>query len=87
MEILCGVIQGAKLGASTGLDGIFEIVSVEEDVYKIKFSYVGYETYIKPDVRVIRGKSSYIGEIELDKNAIEGEEVTVTAGALQENPE
>ena len=37
-------IDGVKLGASTDLDGKFEINSVKPGDYRVKFSYVGYVT-------------------------------------------
>ena len=81
------VITGTMCGAMTDMEGRYFIEGVEEEVHKLKVSYIGYHSFIKTDVRVIRNKTTYVEEIELTETALEGQTITVTAGAFQENEE
>ena len=55
-------LLGTQLGTLTGTDGSFVISDVPENVYKLQISFIGYQSYIETDVRVIRRKSTYVEE-------------------------
>ena len=80
-------LHGTQLGALTGTDGSFVISDVPENVYKLKVSFIGYQSYIETDVRVIRRKSTYVEEIELAQASIELKSVVVTSGFAEDDDE
>jgi hypothetical protein len=72
-------IIGTTIGTATDIDGKFSIKNIEEDVYKLKYSSVGYTQYIETNIRVVRNKTTVVKEIALDENVVTGETVEVTA--------
>jgi hypothetical protein len=79
------VIAGSSLGATTDAGGRFLLEKVEEDVYKLEVHFIGYDSFLETDVRVVRGKTIYIEEIELFQSVLEGEETVVAAGYFRED--
>ena len=79
------ILIGTTSGAATDGNGFFIIDKAPENIYKLKISYIGYITLIKPDVRVIRNRTINLGEIELEENSIEGNEIVISAGAFESN--
>ncbi len=75
-------IIGSTAGAATDLEGKFTIKNIAEDIYKLRYTSVGYLPHIETDVRVIRGKTTAVREISLSETAVTGETVEVTAGAF-----
>ncbi len=67
-------------GSTTDEYGVYSIKSIPENIYKLKMTYIGYNTHIEPDIRVIRGKTFYVKEIEIAELPVEGEEVIVSSG-------
>jgi len=85
-EPLIGVnilVLGTQQGSSTDLEGNFQISDVPLGTYSLEFSYIGYTTFYKTDVVVKPGKPVIL-KIELLAAAVEGEEITVTAGYFVE---
>ena len=78
-------ILGTQMGSTTDGEGRFTIASVPEDIYKIQVSFIGYDSFLKTDVRVVRGKTTYVEEIELTQSVIETEETVVAAGYFRED--
>jgi len=81
------IVIGTTFGSSTDINGRFTISNLNEDIYKLQVSYVGYSSFIKNDIRVIDNKATDVGEIELSESLIEGETVVVSSGAFYENDE
>jgi len=81
------IIQGTNVGASTNDEGIYLIKNVPEDIYKLQVRYLGYNSYLETDVRVIRNKTTYINEIELTESFLSMDEVNVVAGVFKEDKE
>ncbi len=79
------VVAGTSLGATTDAAGRFLIENVEENIYKLEVHFVGYDSFLETDVRVVRGKTTYIEEIELIQSVLEGEETIVAAGYFRED--
>ncbi|MFA5834496.1 MAG: TonB-dependent receptor [Bacteroidota bacterium] len=73
-------IIGTPVGTATDVDGNFILKNVTEDVYKLKYSSVGYTQHVETDVRVVRNKTTMVKEISLNENIVSGETVEVTAG-------
>lgn len=80
-------VLGSELGASSDADGYFVIASAPEDIYNLRISFLGYQTYVETDVRVVRGKSTYVEAIELPPVSVDGEAVVVTSGFAEQNRE
>lgn len=68
-------------GAGTDAEGMFLIEGVPEGVHKLGVQYLGYHTHIETDVRVVRGKTTFVEEIGLEEMYYNEQEVTVTADA------
>lgn len=79
------VVAGTGLGATTDAQGRFVIENVAENIYKLEVHFVGYDSFLQTDVRVVRGKTTYLAEIELIQSVLEGEETIVAAGYFRED--
>ena len=51
-------VMGTNFGAATNTEGIYRIENLQEEVYKLKVSYIGYVDFVETDVLVIRGKTT-----------------------------
>lgn len=67
------------LGAATDTDGNYLIPDIPVGNYKLKVSYVGYETVIQADILVRPDRTTFFNT-ELKRSAIESEEIIVSAG-------
>ena len=72
------LVMGSETGGATDMEGLYRIENLDEDVYKLRVSYIGYADFVETDVRVIRGKTTYVNEIQLASSPLLGEAVTVT---------
>ena len=79
------VVAGTSLGTTTDSQGRFLIENVAENIYKLEVHFVGYDSFLETDVRVVRGKTTYVEEIELIQSVLEGEETVVAAGYFRED--
>jgi len=79
------VIAGTQQGAATDTEGKFFINNVEENIHSLEVHYIGYQSYLETDVRVVRDKTTFVQEIELVPTTIESDEVTVTAGQFRDH--
>ncbi|MCF7805407.1 MAG: TonB-dependent receptor [Candidatus Marinimicrobia bacterium] len=77
------VVVDTDLGASTDMEGFYRITGVPIGTERLRFSYIGYETLLRTDVIVTRNKPAQ-ENAELQPQAVEGEEVVVTAGYFEE---
>ncbi len=68
---------GTELGASTNQEGIFIIQDAPEDIYKLQVQYIGYRSFVRTDVRVIRNKTTDLRELGLQLALVEGEQIIV----------
>ncbi len=73
------LVQGTSLGAATDLNGGFVIRNVPPGSYKLRSTYVGYDTKIT-EVDIKPGEKVKLS-IRLDAVGIKGKEVVVTAQA------
>ena len=72
------IIVGTNLGAATGEDGYYYILQVPPGIYEMKVIYIGYKTVTVKGIRVNVDLTTII-DIDLETQAIEGQEVTVIA--------
>lgn len=77
------LILGTERGASTNINGEFVIMNVPVGTYRLRFSYIGYETLLKTDVVVISANPVSVN-VELVESIVEVGKVTVEAGYFVE---
>jgi len=80
------IVVGTKLGASTDLDGRFDIRRVPLGTYAIRVSAVGYLATIITDIVVSAAKPAEL-TIGITENEIQLEGVEVTAGYFNRIPD
>ncbi len=76
------MIEGTRLGAAAGLDGHFYIINVPPGNYALKILMMGYKPYIMNNVRVSVNRTFEVNA-KLQQSIIEGEEVVITATAIE----
>ena len=79
------IVIGTNSGAATDAAGRFVIENLNEDIYKLKVRYIGYNTFIETDIRVIRNKATYVEDIELIPSPLDMEDVVVTTSLFDDN--
>jgi hypothetical protein len=72
-------VMGAERAVLSGSDGSYRIERLDEGVYGLRIGLFGYAEFIHSDVRVVRGKTTLVNEIELGTAPLHLETVTVTA--------
>ncbi|MFC1725410.1 TonB-dependent receptor domain-containing protein [candidate division KSB1 bacterium] len=80
------IVMDTNLGASTDINGNFIVKNVPVGTYRLRFSYLGFETVFKTDVVVITANPVSV-DAELKENVIEGQNITITAGYFDEEEE
>ena len=70
------LVDGTSKGATTDMNGLFEIPRLEPGVYTLSFSFIGYETLTLPDIRVVPGKITEVNA-SLGASAAALEEVVI----------
>jgi outer membrane receptor protein involved in Fe transport len=78
------LLEGTNIGSSTDLNGNFEIKSVNSGTYTLIASMVGYSKLIVTEVDVKNNQSVKL-DLTLTPEAIETDEVIVTARMLEDN--
>lgn len=80
-------VLNTNYGAATDENGKYRIQNIPAGYYQIRVSTIGYETVIKSDINISVNRVKVIN-FELNPSAIElGEQVEVTAGYFEKNPE
>ena len=76
------LVTGTTIGASTDIDGKYNIKGLDEGNYTIKISYISYNSVTVENVVVKTGTSTRL-DVMLESTTTELEEVIVTAEALK----
>ncbi|MBK7105566.1 MAG: TonB-dependent receptor [Ignavibacteriae bacterium] len=80
-EPLIGVniyIESLNRGTASDIDGKFIILAIPPGSYDVKISYIGYQTVIVSDVKIIIDRTTNI-DVEMNKISIELEEEIVVS--------
>jgi outer membrane receptor protein involved in Fe transport len=80
-DVLIGanvLIDGTNLGAASDVNGRFVILNIPPGTYSVRFSYLGYETTIVENVKIIVDQTTEL-PAALSPQSIEVDEVVVTA--------
>ena len=72
------VVLDTGQGATTDAEGVYRITGVAEGARTLKVSYLGYAAFIEANVVVVRGKTTYINEIQLASSPLLGDSLVVT---------
>ena len=51
------IIEGTTIGATSDIDGNYEILNLNAGAYNFKCSYIGFNTYIQSEIKVSSNKS------------------------------
>ncbi|HIG75766.1 MAG TPA: TonB-dependent receptor [Bacteroidetes bacterium] len=79
--------DGALLaGAATDLDGAYAIEGLAPGAYRVRATFVGYQARTQTDVVIQRSRPTFL-LFELREAIAEGEEVVVTAGFFDDEPD
>ncbi|QLH53036.1 MAG: TonB-dependent receptor [Candidatus Kapaibacterium sp.] len=70
------LVEGTKLGAFTNSEGKFQIKGLTPGVYSVRFSAVGFETFVKANVYVTNVKPVFL-EVDLVEKVVNIEGVEV----------
>lgn len=76
------VVEGSTMGATTDLEGRYEIRAVDAGTYTVGFSFIGYASRFVQNVRVEAGETVRI-DLALTPEALGLEEVVVEATAVR----
>ncbi len=71
-------IEGTKLGAAADVNGNYVILNIPPGTYRIRASFLGYETIVMEGVNITVDRTTRI-DIALDPQAVQLNEVVVTA--------
>ena len=72
------IVLDTGQGATTDAEGVYRITGVAEGTRTLKVSYLGYAAFIEANVVVVRGKTTYINEIQLASSPLLGDSLVVT---------
>lgn len=72
------IIVESSLGAAADAHGKFLILNIPPDTYRIKISYLGYETLVIEGVKIVVDQTTNLS-IQLKQKSVEVGEVVVTA--------
>lgn len=79
------ILVGTEKGAATDDNGYFKIEGIEENIYKLQITYIGYQAHLETDVRVVRSKATFVEDIELMPSSLAGDKVLVTTQIIDED--
>ncbi|MBK8944355.1 MAG: TonB-dependent receptor [Ignavibacteriae bacterium] len=79
------IVEGTNFGSSTDINGEFKISNVPVGNYKVKVSFIGYNSITKSDIIVNSAKPAFL-DFQLSESVIELEGVTVTSNFFENTP-
>lgn len=71
-------LQGVRL-ATSGPDGVYQLVALPPGTYTIRIRAIGHRPVVMLEVPVQLGRTTSLGEVQLEPAAIELEEITIAA--------
>lgn len=79
-------IQGTTIGATSDINGTYELKNMKPGTYNIQATFVGFETYTALEIEVSNSKP-YIMDIPLKETAVKLKEVEVKTDAFLKREE
>ena len=80
------ILEGKNFGATTDIDGNFELNDVEPGTYNFRCSYIGFELSSKSEIRVSPNKNLRLN-FQLSENTQLIDEVQITANTFNKTEE
>ena len=80
------IIDGTSKGATSDIDGNFELFEIEPGTYNFKCSYIGFNTDLKAEIKLTPNKNLRL-DFALTENAQIIDEVQVTANTFNKTKE
>ncbi len=80
------VVSGTNIGATTDVDGNFQIMGIQPGFIRVEASFVGFKKAISSEVEVSISKTPFI-EIPMEKSLKEIEEIIVQASPFRKTEE
>lgn len=80
------IIDGTSKGATTDIDGNFELLDITPGIYNFKCSYIGFNTDLKTEIQLTPNKNLRL-DFFLTENAQIIDEVRVTANTFNKTEE
>jgi len=80
------VLVGLQKGASTDIDGAYEITGVEPGTYDVQASFIGFQSKIQTGVEVIDGEASVV-DFVLEEGSLGLDEIVVVGYGEQSRRE
>ncbi|MDP3682734.1 MAG: TonB-dependent receptor, partial [Ignavibacteria bacterium] len=81
------LVVGTKFGSVTDSTGKYTINGIDENIYQLKYSFIGYISHIESEIRVINGKTTTVKEIELSESNLSIDSIIVKAGYFSRDNE
>ncbi|MFT4544870.1 MAG: hypothetical protein ACI9EQ_001333, partial [Bacteroidia bacterium] len=76
------IIQGTTTGASSDIDGNYEIIGIKPDLYNVEVSYLGYKPKVEFEIQVFNNKPAQVNfKLEQDSQTLDA--VVVTANPYE----
>lgn len=75
------VLQGTEKGASTDLDGFYELTDLQPGVYNIEVSFIGFEKQVVYEIEVTNARAA-TANVALNEMAIQVGEAEVSTSAF-----
>ncbi|HVO72797.1 MAG TPA: carboxypeptidase-like regulatory domain-containing protein [Ignavibacteriaceae bacterium] len=72
------LIEGTGVGAASDINGNYVILNIPPGVYKVKITYLGYESIIFEDVKIIVDQTTRLNT-DLKPKSISVDEIVITA--------
>lgn len=80
------ILQGTTVGASSDLDGNYEITGVKPDLYNVEVSFLGYKSVVEYEVQVFNNKPALVNfKLEEDSKTLDA--VVVKANPFEKKEE
>ena len=80
------ILEGTSKGATTDVDGNYEITSIEPGIYNVKVTYIGFTDKVEYEIEVTNSKP-YIVDLAMEEQSTKLEEIVVKASPFNKSEE
>lgn len=80
------IIEGSTTGATTDIEGNYEITGLEPGIYNVKATYIGFKDKTEYEIEITNSKP-YIVDIAMEERAQKLDEATVVASPFNKSQE
>jgi hypothetical protein len=80
------ILEGTSKGATTDVEGNYEITGVEPGIYNVKVTYIGFTDKVEYEIEVTNSKP-YIVNLAMEEQSTKLEEIVVKASPFNKSEE